>query len=421
MKRKLYAILCVLVCLLLAGCLKVKSQIVNEEDDEGSAEKVEITFFGNKYEEANVRVIEEIIKDFMAENPNVSVRYESLKGTDYYDALLRRMEAGSGDDVFVIDHDSHLTLEASGSLADLSGLGAVKEYGDAVLTQMVEEDGSVHMLPTTVSMFGLYCNMGMLEKHSQKVPTNLKEFEDVCAYFKGIGITPIIANNDISLKTMATGVGLLDLYMEGKEDAVIDMVNNGSEKLSTYLRPGYELVKKFIDLGYVDADVALQTKKTSGDLELFEKGMNPFMLTGAWAAVRVKEAAPNLRFEVHPLPIMDDGGMVIVNPDVRLAVNENSKHKEEAMEFVSFFTRRENISKFADQQCSLSPLRNGLEATVAEIKPLVECYGANRVVIGSDTRLLLPIWNYGMQISRMLLGGKSVDEAMSWLDEESRK
>ena len=44
-------------------------------------------FFGNKYEPENVIVIEQIISDFMRENPSVRVSYESLKGTDYFEAL----------------------------------------------------------------------------------------------------------------------------------------------------------------------------------------------------------------------------------------------------------------------------------------------------------------------------------------------
>ena len=64
-----------------------------------------ITFFGNKYEPENVTVIEEILSDFMKENPGIRVSYESLKGNEYYEALGKRFDAGKGDDVFMVNHD----------------------------------------------------------------------------------------------------------------------------------------------------------------------------------------------------------------------------------------------------------------------------------------------------------------------------
>ena len=60
------------------------------------------------------------------------------------------------------------------------------------------------------------------------------------------------------------------------------------------MTPGFSLVKEFIDNGYVDAGKALETRKTSDDLEEFVKGESPFMLTGAWAAGRVEGMDPDL-------------------------------------------------------------------------------------------------------------------------------
>ena len=49
-------------------------------------------------------------------------------------------------------------------------------------------------------------------------------------------------------------------------------LNEGKEQLSFCMTPGFSLVKEFIDNGYVDAGKALETRKTSDDLEEFVKG-----------------------------------------------------------------------------------------------------------------------------------------------------
>lgn len=377
-----------------------------------------ITFFGNKYKETNVKVIDDIIKGFMKKNPGIEVKYEGLKGGEYYEVLRKRMETGNGDDVFVVDSDTMRILENNHQLADLSGASVIQKYSDLVKNQITNSDGTVYMLPTTVSMFGLYCNMDLLKEHNKAVPQNMSEFEDTCEYFKQQGMTPLVANNDDSLKVIAYGRGFYDYYKNGEAEDIINKVNSGEEKLSTYLRPGFEKAEEFIKKGYVNSEEALNSYRASDDLKLFERGNSPFMICGAWAEPRLADEAPNLNFSVYPLPVLDDGSVAVINPGVRLAVNENSKHKEEAIKFVEYFTEEENINKFSDEQCSLNPIKNSRLPAVKHIQPLVEAYKDKQVVIGSDTRFNAPIWDYGMEISRGLLMGKPLDELMNRLDEQ---
>lgn len=188
--------------------------------------EAQITFFGNKYEPENVVVIEEILTSFMEENPDIYISYESLKGNDYYDALMKRMETGNGDDIFMVNHDTALQLEEEGKLCELSGLSTIPDFTVRILDQM-SDDGEIYWMPTTVSAFGLYCNLDLLEENGQKVPETLPEWEAVCDYFTGMGITPVIANNDISLKTLAIGRSFYCLYQEGSQKEVFGRINRG--------------------------------------------------------------------------------------------------------------------------------------------------------------------------------------------------
>ena len=388
----------------LAGCSSNSTNKVQTVGEE-KKEQVTLTFFGNKADESNVHVIASIMSSFMKDHPNIVITYESIKGTDYYDTLDKRMENGTGDDIFMVNHDTMLELHAKGQVADLTGLSTIDSYTEDQKNQFVSEDG-IFWLPTTVSSFGLYCNMDMLKEHNQSVPTNIVEFETVCDYFLEKGITPIVANNDISLKTMAIGVSYFDEYQNGTEGQLFTDLNSGKVGLGESLDAGLTVVEEIIQKGYVDAAVAAETQKTSGDLEAFAKGENPFMLTGAWASNRVKnDFGATFAYEVHPLPVLDDGGLIVINPDVRLSVNSDSEHIEEAKLFVEYFTQAENLQAFCDDQCSISPLKNGKESSIKEIHPVVECFKAGRVVIGTDARLNLPIWDVTKDASQSLLNG----------------
>lgn len=418
MRRKIAsAFFCfVLAAVLLTGCGSENVVVSNQDQDEA---KVNITFFGNKNEPENVTVIEEIITGFMKENPDVRLSYESLKGADYFAALEKRMAAGKGDDVIMVNHDTALSLSQKGQLADLSQLNSIDSFTDSMLSQM-KEDGKIYWVPTTVSAFGLYCNEDLLKEHGQKIPENLKEWESVCQYFKDKGITPIVANNDISIKTLAIAEGFASLYHEGRQKEVFAKINNGEEAISKYLRPGFSLAKKFVDRGYIDAQKALTTEKTSDDLEEFVTGKYPFMLTGGWAAGRVKKMEPGFDFEVVSYPVRSDGTVLVINADTRLSVNEESPNKDAALKFVEYFTQEESIQKFADNQSSFCPLKGGHPSSTEEIQPLVDAYQAGWNVIGSDSLLEMPIWELTAEATEKLLSGESVDAVMEWLDAQQR-
>ena len=396
MRRLRYRGLCAVLVVLslgLGGCGS-KNTVVNYQD--AREDITSIAFFGNKYEPENV----------------------SLKGNEYYEALRKRMAAGKGDDVFMVNHDIVLELEAEGQLADLSELSTIPEYTDQMLSQM-RSDGVINWVPTTVSVFGLYCNLDLLREHNQKVPGNLHEWENVCDYFVKQGITPIIANNDISLKTLAIGRGFYSLYQEGLQEEAYTRLNQGEENLSEYLTTGFSIAEDFISKAYIDAGKAVNTKKTSDDLQEFVKGESPFMLTGAWAAGRVELMEPGFDFQVVPYPILEDGELLVINADTRLSVNADSSHVEAAKRFVEYFTQPENIQRFADQQSSFIPLKSGNPSSVKEIQPLIPCYQSGRIVIGTDGLLNLPIWELTAQVSEKLLSGEPLDSAMEWMDQQA--
>lgn len=202
---------------------------------------------------------------------------------------------------------------------------------------------------------------------------------------------------------------------------MFEHLNSGKEKLSRYLTPGFDLAQSLIKKGYIDPAKSLKTEKTSDDLEEFVKGKSPFMLTGAWAAGRLKTMSPDLEFSVNPLPLLENGSMLVVNADTRLSVNADSRHVKAAEKFVEYFTQTENIHKFADQQCSFSPLKGGKPSSVEEIRSLLSCYKAGKTVIGTYSMLRLPIWNLTAEASKQILSGKSVRSVMDSVDRQAEK
>ncbi len=401
--------------LFLTGCTG-KNEVVNYDIQPEA--KYTISFFGNKHEAANVEVIEKILDGYMEENNNVNITYESLKGAEYFDVLLCRDTSGNLDDVFMTNHDVILELSENDSLSDLTDLVEDVPFLESIRSDLKSSDGNIYWVPTTVSAFGLYCNLDLLEEHQQEIPATLEEWESVCDYFVSEGITPIIANNDISLKTLALSVGFYPVFEKGTQIETFDRLNSGKETLSSYLTDGFALAKSFCEKGYIDATAALNTAKTSDDLEEFIKGESPFMLTGAWAAGRVKKMEPDFEFQVVPYPVLEDGSVLMINPDTLLSVSAKGEQQGYAKEFVAYFLRTENIRQFADNQSSFSPLEDDFEPSLEEIRPIVDSYRTKPSVIGANSHIQFPIWDITAEVSKKLLAGEETESLMEWMDEQ---
>lgn len=416
MKRSYWiaGILLLLLPGLLTSCANRRAEVHTLPQNHAS-EKIELTFFGNKVEVQNVEIIEKILNNYMKEHPNVVITYESAKGNAYFELLDKRLRSGNGDDIFMINHDAVLQHAAQGHLKELSSLPELNRFSALSLEQMRDEAGAIYYVPTTISAFGLYCNLDLLAAHQQPVPLNYREFTAVCDYFAGKGVTPVVANNDISLKTLALAVSEYPLREAGTIAETYEKLNRGEMRLSDFLEGGFAMVAEWIRKGYVNPETTLATAKTKDDLAQFARGEAPFMLTGAWAAGTVREQA-GFRFAIHPYPILDGGNVLVINTDTRLSVNSHSKHAAQAIDFVRFFLREENLDQFARNQSSFTPLKDGKSSARTEILPLYEALQAERYIIGADEKLNLPIWQATKEAAQMLLRGESWNAAAAHLD-----
>lgn len=414
MKKIINGFIALSLMLLCNGCQKKAQNNIIHNDKE---ETINLKFYGYKTEAINVVAIEESLQSYMKKHPNIKITYESVKGVEYYNILEKRLNSENSDDIYMIDEDHLQQYKGKGYFEDLSDLSTIKSFSDTSLEQMKEKNGEIYYVPTSISAFGLYCNLDILKAHNQKVPQNEKEFFDVCQYFVDQGIMPIIANNDISLKTIAIGKALYPVYHSDQSQSIIDKINHDPELLCDYMKEGYAYVKMLIDKDFINAKETLKTEKTKDDLIQFEKGENPFMLTGAWAAIRIQEDAPDLNFEVHPYPIMENGSILISNIDTRLCVSAKGKNIEEAKKFIEYMTQEDFMWQFVNSQSSFSPLKKSQLSDNKAILPLSTYFNKEKSIYGSDSRLNYPIWSLTRVGIQELLKGESIESALKNIKE----
>lgn len=414
MKKRIHILLTFLFVFILSATLSSCSSsknIVFENNVENITPETSLTFFGFKYEALNVMAIENTLHSYMDKYPTVNISYDGIKSPEYFDILEKRIATGNGNDIFMVDHERVLELIEQNKLVSLSDLSTLNDFSELAKSQM-SAHGDIYYVPTSISAFGLYCNNDLLKKHGQNIPQNFSEFEKVCNYFVDNGITPIVSNNDISLKTIAIAKSMLPTYQNDNTSEIIEHFNQAPSDLCETLRPGFELVEQMIKHNWIDSEEALNTAKTKDDLVVFAKGEQPFMLTGAWAVPRLRELKPDFEFSVQPYPIMEDGSVLVINVDTRISVNADSHNIEEAKQFVEYFTQKSVMWEFVDSQSSFSPLKENRLAQDKAIQSIGSYLTNGRSVFGSDDNIEYPIWDITRKCIVGMLQGDSAQTAV---------
>ncbi len=413
---------CIMVSSMVGGCGKEQqdSQILLYDPVE-EQQDIRLSMLGYKADSLNLLAIEEALHGFMEQNPGVNITYEGIKGSTYWDALTKRAYYGTLDDIIMVDHDRLLDFSAKGLLADLSGISGLDNYAELAASQFLNEDGSVWFLPTCISAYGLYVNYDLLEADGQTVPTCWEEFASVCDYYAGKGCTPVVVNNYSSLRSLIAARGMFDVYQSEDTAAEIEAFNAGEKNLAEQLAPGIEMVCEMIERGWIDCSEALATTQTDGDLTLFVQGDRPFMVTGAWASLRVADMEPGFAYGVHPFPILDDGSVLVVDAATCVAVSAGSVHQEEAMDFLAYLIEPDVMWNYCECQSSYTPLKDERIPADSAIAPSVEYLGNGRSVIGSDYRLTLPLDTALIKCTAAILNGADRQEAEAVLAEQLGK
>lgn len=383
-----------------------------------------LSFIGYKADILDLAPIEDTLHDFMDANPNVHVTYEGLKLDDYLYVFKRRMNRNDLDDIFMVNQPYALELIKRDMLADLSDLAVKDDYHDFAKSQFTGDNGRVNFLPLCLSSFGLYVNYDLLNKHNIKIPTNFEEFKKACEYFTSKNITPIVANNKATLRTIVVVKGMYDVY-NGTTPSEQRIANfNANPKLIVSpLTNGFQFVEQMLQNNWIDPKEALATDRLSirgydsatgktGDLYLFAQGDRPFMMVGAWASQKIKALNPNLNFGIHPYPLFDDGGVVLTDVSMCIAVKKDSKNLQLAKKFVEHICKPEYMYKIYNSQSSFPPIVGGKNPEDKTISDIEKGINDRRIVIGSNYKLNIPLEDAVGEATIKMLSGATLQEAI---------
>ena len=365
--------------------------------------------------EEQIGVWEQAKAAFEEANPNVSVEL-NFQDDDLYQTigLLNLLNGGEAPDIYFEWAGARLQSRYDeGFAADITEAvnGELGSYFDeGAFNGMVIDDKNV-MVPANADVTTVFWyNTEIFDSVGVSVPTTWEELIDVSNSIKEAGIIPI-------------AIGNKDLWPVGNWTSHMVSRVIGEEAYDQLLREEIPMDSPQVveALGYVqqlaEAGIVNESANAIDDNEgaqLFFQGQAAMHPIGSWLVSWALEEAPDLSFDYFNLPEMPGEGTQdsVIGVSTGFVINENSEHKDVAIDFMTLFSSPEFTSLMVD--AGGTPIATGaferddIDARVTAMMELLQ--GASALVAPPDTGYDLAVADALYAAQAEVLGGVATPE-----------
>lgn len=355
--KKAYSLLCIavlVVALALTGCSSSTKEGASSET--GSKDKkVTITFMhlwtAGSSKQHNM-IVNDIIKEFEKQNPNVTVKQEILENEQYKNKLKVLAASNELPDVGMTWAAGFLEPYVKGNLfAPLDDVldSGLKDQFVSGTTEAYAVNNKTYALPLELNITPVYYNKEIFEKYHLDVPKTYEDFKNVVQTLVKNGVAPIALGN----KDRWTG-SMWYMYLAdriGGADTLKNAINGSGTFEDPSLIKAAEEIQNLVKMkAFIKGFNGLSNDEAKAE---FTNEKAAMYLMGTWDLPQFttnEDIPKEFRNKVgfFKFPVVEGGkGNIdswVGGPGVGLFVSENSKAKEEAKKFVKFF-----IEKWGEQ------------------------------------------------------------------------
>ncbi|CDZ33065.1 Extracellular solute-binding protein family 1 [Neorhizobium galegae bv. officinalis] len=290
-----------------------------------------------------------LMQAYQAKNPNVKFESVDLGSQDYQQMIATQLAGGSKDiDIVTVkDVPNYTNLVRAGSILDLSGFMTEQKIDPASFGGLVDElkiDGKVYALPFRSDFWVVYYNKDIFDKAGVTYPTN----DMTWAQFDQIATK--LAGGMGANKTYGA------LFHTWRSTVQLPGILDGKQTLAgpdyAFLKPWYERALALQKAGVVPSYASLKTSNTHYSA-LFFNGTIGMLPMGTWfVGTQIAKVASgeskSKNWGIVKFPHPDGVAAGTTAAQISgLAVNANSTHKAEVLDFIKFVTGPEGAAIIA--------------------------------------------------------------------------
>lgn len=410
------------VLFLCAGCLsgcQVKTDVggdvlIEPQAPDMSGEKT-LTFFAPVEGKSSGAVSYRKMIDQYNKTHDVQVVFEGIATADGYNEYLEeRLDAGKGDDIFIVNEDSVKPLYSKGYLYDMSSLPAFQKLDVNAKEEAIIGD-TAYCMPMDMTAYAMYVNLDVLEQYGLKPPESLEEFDVCCRRMKEQGGTPISLSRWHATAVPTIANGLYRLYGSPDYKELIQKLNTGDILAGDYMLEGFQMFRKAMDEGWYGEN--LTAKEVDGlragqqDIPDFAAGRTAFYFGPLEYIPWVTETNPQVDFQVQGVPV--PGKTVLLTSMVsRLCVNADSASLEDALDFVSYLSE-ECYRESVESGEALLPVYGNADFVLnyEQMRPAYETYLSGGRIPAENMQLKFGCWDTVRELCLGMADGMTAREA----------
>lgn len=408
------------VSLVSAGCGKAKPQ----------SQSVTLRFWKTFEDSEN---LQPLFEAYRQKHPNVTIEYTKKNVENYERDLLNALAAGQGPDVFSINNSwlpKYLDKLAPASSSAFTYTDYKRAFVD-VAVQELTKDGKVYGVPLVVDSLALYYNKDLLgtvgiatppktwDELSQDVQ-KLKRQDNV-GYFTVSGVA-MGTNGNVN---RAVDILYLLMLQQGavpyNEDGTRPTFSSPIRKGGNYLNPGQAALEHYTSFANPLSPNYNWNVNSDYSIDAFANGRAAFLYSYSYSAKTIRQKAPNLNFDVAPVP-----QPTLSAPSVNYAnywgevVSKQSKHPDVAWDFLKFISSREALDKYYAQNKQPSSRRDLIELQIPD--PDIGVFANANLTAKSfykpDQEQLDAI--FGKMIDAVILRGQQPEEALREAEQQAQ-
>jgi raffinose/stachyose/melibiose transport system substrate-binding protein len=374
--------------------------------------------------EAQIRVWDDVGKQFEAANPGTTVELNYLDDDLYQTIGLQNLLTGrNAPDIYFEWTGSRLAQKVKdGFAADLTT--AIKTgpmaglFDDAVLAQYTI-DGKVVMVPYSADVTNvLWYNKKTLADAGVAPPTTWEELLAACDKLAGSGVVPIASGNK-DLWPAGNWLAHMTSRVVG-EDAYAKVLSGTGKFNTPEWEKAFTYIQELADHKCVN-DSANAIDDNEG-AQLFFQGKAAMHPIGSWLVSWAIDEAPDLDFDYVNLPEMPGGAGnqgSVIGVATGYAVNAKSAKLTEATNFMALLNSSDNVAALLEAE--VTPLAksasSGEEMDSRSVGLSTLLNEAPAIVLPPDTGYELKTADALYQAIASVLGGQQTPaEALAGID-----
>ncbi len=339
---------------------------------------------------------QEIIAQYQAMHPYVKINYRKFRYEEYENEILHALAEDRGPDILSIhntwirkyetklaplpEQTQMVYLIASSSLKkemipelrtkrSLTVQNVKDRFVDAVVSDVVLDDGKIYGLPLSVDTLAMYYNRDLFNNAGITEPP---------AYWNRTFQQNVrnLTRQDARQNIVQSGAALggADNIERSPDILAVLMMQNGANMMTgrqvTFhqippnssnrnYNPGMEALRFYVDFASSNKEVYSWNELLPNSMDMFTQGNLAIMFGYSYHLPTIKSLSPKLNFGIAKLPQIENSPFEInfANYWVEV-VSKKSPNVNEAWDFIQFMTNEQNVVTYLDKTNKPTALRS---------------------------------------------------------------